>query len=191
MNAFNDARQIELAGKDDLVRFLESQASSGRVVLTDKGPLSAFLQETVGDAVMNDRRMDTWGVEFKIEDRHTGNLFLETWSNLYRRNPGWMVKLNTDILLYYFLDCKQLYSISFQRLAKWAFGDSDAFRHGERVKGRSPGRIYDFPERRQQKRDQVNDTWGRVIPLTVLTNEVGLQASTMSLVGEFVRGHMQ
>ena len=186
MNAFDNARQIELAGKEDLVRFLEAQACSGRVVLTDKGPLSTFLQETVGDAVMNDRQMDTWGVEFKIEEKHTGNLFLETWSNLARRNPGWTVKLNADILLYYFLDCKHLYSISFQRLAKWAFGDSDAFRQDQRVIGRSPGRIYDFPERKQRKRDQRNDTWGRVVPVTTLEKEIGLRAYIQSPSGEFV-----
>lgn len=191
MSAFDDARQVELAGKDALVCFLHSQASSGRVVLTDKGPLSKFLQETVGDAVMNGRDMTAWGVEFKIEQKHTGNLFLETWSNLSRRNPGWMVKLNTDILLYYFLDCGQLYSISFQRLAKWAFGDSAAYRQGERVKGRSPGRIYDFPERRQGKRDQLNDTWGRIVPVAVLKKEVGFQAYTKSPSGEFTQGGEQ
>lgn len=186
MNAFTDAREVELAGKDDLLRFLEMQAGSGRVVLTDKGPLSQFLQETVGDAVMNDRQMTTWGVEFKIEDRHTGNLFLETWSNLCRRNPGWMVKLNTDILLYYFLDARHLYSLGFQKLAKWAFGNSDAYRRGEKVNKRSPGRIYDFPERRQRKRDQLNDTWGRVVPIEVLKKEVGLREYTISPTGEFV-----
>ncbi len=188
MNAFDDARKIELAGKDDLVRFLEAQASNGRVVLTDKGPLSQFLQETVGDAVMNDRQMDTWGVEFKIERKHTGNLFLETWSNLARRNPGWTVKLNTDVLLYYFLDIGRLYSISFQRLAKWAFGDSDAFRQGESVTGRSPGHIYTFPERKQSKYNQLNDTWGRLVPVAVLKKEVGMKEYTKSQSGEFVQG---
>lgn len=186
MNAFTDAREIELAGKDDLVRFLENQACNGRVVLTDKGPLSAFLQETVGDAVMNARDMTTWGIEFKIEQKHTGNLFLETWSNLSRRNPGWMVKLNTDILLYYFLDCSSLYSIGFQRLVIWAFGDSSAFRNGERVNRRSPGRIYDFPERKQNRYNQLNDTWGRIVPLDVLRREVGIREYTKSSGNGFV-----
>jgi hypothetical protein len=175
LNAFDDARTVELAGKDDLIQFLDNQACNSRVVITDKGPLAKFLQETVGDAIMNDRQMLTWGVEFKIEQRHTGNLFLETWSNLNRRNPGWMLKLNTDILLYYFLDAGVLYSIGFQRLVKWAFGDSDKFQNGERVQRRSPGRIYEFPEKRQGKRDQLNDTWGRLVPVAVLKNEVGIK----------------
>lgn len=178
MNAFDDARTVELAGKDDLIQFLDAQACNGRVVITDKGPLSKFLQETVGDAVMNDRQMTTWGVEFKIEQRHTGNLFLETWSNLDRRNPGWMVKLQTDILLYYFLDTGQLYSIGFRKLAKWAFGNSDNFRNGEWVNGDSPGRVYHFKERRQGKRDQLNDTWGRIVPVEILKKEVGIKEYT-------------
>jgi len=175
LNAFDEARQVELAGKEDLVRFLENQACNGRVVLTDKGPLAQFLQETVGDAIMNDREMTTWGVEFKIERKHTGNLFLETWSNLARRNPGWMVKLNADILLYYFLDYSRLYSIGVHKLVLWAFGNSSAFRNNERVQGRSPGRIYDFPERRQGRYTQKNDTWGRVVPVEILKKEVGIK----------------
>ena len=38
-----------------------------------------------------------------------------------------------------------------------------------------PGRIYDFPEKRQGVFDQKNDTWGRVIPLSAISDEVGLR----------------
>jgi len=187
VNAFKDAMQVELAGKDDLLGFLNAQACSGRVVITDKGPMSAFLQKTVGDAVMNDRNMNVWGVEFKIEQAFTGNLFLETWSNLSRRTPGWMVNLNTDIVLYYFLDTGVMYSMGFRKLADWAFGKSDNYRNGERVANCSPGRIYEFPERKQRRRNQPNDTWGRLVPVVVLEREIGAAMYRRQTNGTFHR----
>jgi hypothetical protein len=173
MNAFEDACRIEADGLQDIVRFLDSQSGTGRVVLTDKGNLSAFLQETVGDAVFNCPRGHVWGAEFKIEKKWTGNVFLETWSNLSRKTPGWMIKQNADILLYYFLSRRVLYSIDFRRLCRWAFGDSSLWTNGKQPK-HSPGRIYDFPEKRQNKRKQRNDTWGRCVPHGILLQEVGM-----------------
>ena len=174
LGTYTDACRIEADGVDDLVRFLDQQSGTGRVVLTDKGRLSKFLQETVGDAVFNCRSGKLWSVEFKIERKHTGNLFLETWSNLDRRNPGWMVKLDADILLYYFLDVPVLYAVNFQRLCKWAFGDSDEWTDG-RQPSQSPGRIYTYPERRQNKYNQLNDTWGRCVNVDVLRRDVGMR----------------
>ena len=79
-----------------------------------------------------------WSVsaEIKAEERFTGNLFLETWSNKvfayeYRR-PGWMVTLGCDILLCYFLDKKRLYSIPFGRLWSW-FWEQTTSRSGGRA----------------------------------------------------------
>ena len=50
------------------------------------------------------------------------------------------------------------------RLQHWAFG----------IDGR-PGRIYDFPERPQRRYAQLNDAWGRIVPVDVLAREVGIK----------------
>jgi hypothetical protein len=48
-------------------------------------------------------------------------------------------------------------SVPFDRLRTWAFHD---------------GRIYLYPERMQSKYDQMNDTWGRCVPISVVLREV-------------------
>ncbi|HEX7122878.1 MAG TPA: hypothetical protein VF178_10950, partial [Gemmatimonadaceae bacterium] len=121
------------------------------------------LQREIGDVLRNrSTESDTVeSIEIKAEqeNRH-GNLFLETWSNRRRRTTGWMFHCKADWLLYYFVLSDECYAVRLPKLQAWAF---------------DRGRIYDFPEREQQKYDQLNDTWGRCVPITTLCNEVGLR----------------
>lgn len=171
MNAFDAARGIEAQSLVILNPWLE-ETSGGHFVLTAKGRLARVFQEKYGDVLLNaahDRRM--WSLELKAEAKHTGNLFLETWSNrnLERAadhaergcNPGWLVKQTADLLLYHFLDSDTVYLISLFRLKQWSFGSGD-----------SAGRIFSFPEVAQRKYDQLNDTRGRIVPIDVLTREL-------------------
>ena len=176
MNAFSECCNVEAAGMDDLVQFLEKQSDSGRFVLTSKGALSKQLQKQVGDAMLN-RQGSIFGVEFKVESENKhGNFFLETWSNLPRRTPGWMVNLNTDVLLYYFLAEKVLFSIPFQRLCQWAFGSGrDA---------KNEGKIYQYKELRQSKYRQLSVTYGRCVPISVIEEEVGFNCYKLGAVDE-------
>jgi len=170
MSGYTDACRIEAEGIPDLVSFLEQQSDSGRFVLTAKGRLSEKLQKSVGDAIAN-VNSQVISVEFKNEVKWTGNLFLETWSNRSRRTTGWMVKLDADILLYRFEDKRVLYSIPFQRLCRWAF----------------VGNIYRFPEKKQKKHDQLNDTWGRCVPVETVKREVGFREWTFdSSAGQWI-----
>src|ERR1043166_1316452 len=107
MSGFESARVVEARGLSVLTPFLDERAD-GRFVLFDKGPLARALQETTGDGVFNVEDGGTFFVEIKCERKWTGNLFLETWSNRNledrqshaRRgcNPGWLYKLNADLL---------------------------------------------------------------------------------------------
>lgn len=81
-----------------------------------------------------------------------------------------MFKLKADVLIYYFIENKVIYSIPFGKLRRWAFG-----RKGSEVRSLSPGRIYDFPEKQQKKTCQLNDTWGRCVPIVVIEKEVGFK----------------
>lgn len=158
MTAFDDARKIEQRSMDILRPWIRQRAFNGQYVLTSKGPLSRELQSSVGDVLYNSDADTIYSIEVKAEEhnRH-GNFFLETWSNRARFTLGWMFTLRADLLLYHFVEDDELHVLPFQRLRKWAFHD---------------GRIYSFPERRQSKYDQLNDTWGRCVPIGVVRSAV-------------------
>lgn len=154
-----------------LLPYLEER--SDRLVLTSKGILSRHLQLIAGDVILNaDEKV--WSVEIKVENKHTGNLFLETWSNRNLENklshaergqtPGWLLHTRADVLLYYFLDTDDLYTLPMFVLKQWCFG-----------KGDMPGNIYKWEEKRQGKHEQLNDTWGRCIPISRLQNDLPKQ----------------
>jgi hypothetical protein len=174
MNAFQGASLIEARGMAVLLPYIEEKAYQGRFVRTCKGPLARFLQEELGDVLVNTSEDTLYSAEIKVEQRHTGRLFLETWSNRNLdhqashaergSNPGWMLKLRADVLLYYFLDTDDLYTIPMFRLKRWAFGTGD-----------QRGRIYDFPEKPQSRYRQMNDTWGRVVDVAILMREAGIR----------------
>lgn len=167
MNAFNNARLVEAEGLAILRPFLDERAN-GRLIMLDKGPLARALQQTTGDCIFQCPKGRAWSVEVKTEEKHTGNLFLESWSNrnlenpddqaLIGSNPGWMLKLRCDLLMYYFLNTDQLYVLDFFKLRQWAFKD---------------WHIAEFPERPQGKRVQANDAWGWCVPIHVLRRTLG------------------
>jgi hypothetical protein len=173
MNAFEAGRSVEARGLLVLIPFLQERAHDGRFVLTSKGRLARHLQETVGDALFNSTAESVWTVEIKVEtSSNTGNLFLETWSNRNLEqmdshaargsNPGWLPKIQADLLFYYFLDSDELYIIDLFRLKQWAY------RHDN-----GHPRIEKYPERRQAKYVQGNDTWGRCVPISDLQRALG------------------
>lgn len=173
MTSFEKAKNVELRSMQILTRFLDEREN--KWVATNKGPLSRFLQQVLGDFIINTAKQECWTVECKAEEENKyGNFFLETWSNrnLESReshgergsNPGWLHKLRADLLFYHFLKEDELYIINLFRLQQWAFGHSG-----------KAGRIYAFPERAQSKYSQLNDTWGRCVPISVIRDEVGFR----------------
>lgn len=159
MTAFDDACEVEKRGVAVIDPYLRRRVD-GRLVLTHKGRLSRSLQERVGDGVLNASDMSVHGVEFKVEERWTGNLFIEEWSNRSQLKRGWFEKLDTDWLLYYFLDRDLLYILNFQQLRRWAYlGDGEP-------------RLHQFNLRKQGRYGQLNDTWGRCVPVKVLCKEL-------------------
>lgn len=176
MNAFEGASMVEARGMAVLLPYIEEKAYQGRLVRTCKGPLARFLQEEVGDVIVNTAEEKVMAAEIKIEQRHTGNLFLEVWSNrnlddpcahaCLGSNPGWLFKLRADLLLYYFLDSDDLYSIPVFKLKRWAFGSRT-----------SKPNLYrdEFREVSQARYGQKNETVGRIVPISALKAEVGLK----------------
>lgn len=166
MTAFDQTRQVEARGMAILTPFLKTRSHDGRLVLTSKGRLARHLQETIGDALFNSDAETIWSVEIKVEeeDRH-GNFFLETWSNKNLSdkfshaqrgsNPGWLLKLQADLLFYYFAASDELYIIDLFALKRWAFT----------VNEDGHPTIDRYREKLQGKRTQLNDTWGRCVPI--------------------------
>jgi hypothetical protein len=175
MNAFEQKQEIALRGvalarqifremsvdamavEEQLVTELE-----GRVVTRLKGPLTMYLQCAFGDLFFKrgESHRHVCSVEVKTEQRYvTGNLFLETWSNRSRLTQGWMVSMHADLLCYVFLDVERAFILGMPRLQNWAYRE---------------GGIYRFDEKLCPV-DQLNDTWGRCVPIHVLRREVGLR----------------
>jgi hypothetical protein len=168
MSGFDDARIVEAESLLTLRPFLEEQ-SGGHYWITPKGPLARCFQEQHGDVLFTDRNDRMRSVELKAERKHTGNLFLEEWSNRnfddresYLRlgsNPGWLSKLRSDLLFYHFLDCDTLYILNLWHLQRWAFGWSG---------GRS--NLYRYEQKVQKRHSQANTTVGRIVPVIDLKN---------------------
>jgi len=171
VNGWNKARAVEARGLAVLLPYL-SEKSDGRLVVTSKGRLARYLQLEVGDVIFNSRDDAVWTAEIKVEEKHTGNLFLETWSNRnfasarshaeHGSNVGWLFHTRADLLLYYFLDTDDLYTVDLFLLKRWAFGAGDR-----------RGRIYTFPEIPQTKNNQMNETCGRIVDVRVLADVLG------------------
>lgn len=162
MNGFDRCRMLERQVLPRLVRLLEWYCPDGRYVLVNKGMLVAELQPRYGDAFANDSADVFGAIEFKVEERFTGNLFLETWSNLdfLRSKQGWMYSLKVDRLWCYFLSDDVLIDISFSKLWEWAFVQR---------------RIYRYTEVPQRKTAQLNTTCGRLVPIETLRRDIGLR----------------
>lgn len=171
MNAFDSARGVEAQGMAVLLPYLQ-EMSDGRVVVTSKGTLAKWLQESVGDVVLMDGE-EFRAVEIKVERKKTGNVFLETWSNrnLERKadhanrgqTPGWTMKIRSDLLFYYFLDSDWLFSFDVFELKRWLFGN------GEVLGAWGSGRYRELCQRRYT---QMNDTWGLLAPIADLARDM-------------------
>lgn len=166
MNAFESACEVEAKSLLILRPFLEDY-SKGTYWFSANGPLNKCYQEQHGDGLFTDKSGRMRSVEIKSERVHTGNLFLEVWSNRnfddrdsFLRlgcNPGWLSKLRSDYLFYYFLDTDTLYILNLWKLQRWAFG----------CRG-SRANIYRYKEVVQHRREQANCTVGYLVKVADL-----------------------
>lgn len=170
MSAFTEGQSVEAESVRRLRSFLSHRCDDGRYVIIDKGPLAPIVQELCGDVCMSIEGR-TWFAELKAEEKHTGNIFFEVFSNRclssrddhaqYGIKPGWGISNRADLLIYHFLDKDIVYVMDFYRLKRWMFGSSTPhsfdgawWRYGARGH-----------QRTQQKRFQRNETVGLLVPL--------------------------
>lgn len=143
MGAFQQASEIETIAKRELMPWLMMKCDH-----IEEVPPGLFLQKLAGDFIVT-QSAKRYGVELKAEQRHTGNLFLETWSNRPEMTFGWLWTSRADWLMYYFVDNAHLYILDMAALQRWA----------------RDGAIYRYTEKPQARYDQLNYTYGRVVPI--------------------------
>lgn len=163
------------------VRPLLEERSDGRLTFTHKGLLAREIQRICGDAILTNKdtqNMETVeikGVDAYYEpgrddeqsrrERRYGSMFLEVWSNRNLENKrsyyergmtaGWMQTLRCDYLLYVYLRNNVMWAIPWWTLMRWAWRDN---------------RLMKFPMTDQKDCDQLNDTWGVLVPPTKIRN---------------------
>jgi hypothetical protein len=151
MNAFTSANKVEAEGQRILIPWLRTRYD--HVVLNTGGRLHMELQRLCDCFANKDGQVVAIEIKVEEEDKH-GNLFLESWSNKSQYNPGWFVKSDADLLIYYFLESDDAYVLNLPKLKAWGFTTE----HGRWL-------VSHFPERVQDKRQQRNDTWGWCVPI--------------------------
>jgi hypothetical protein len=127
-------------------------------------PLNIQAQHRYGDKwLASAKHKHAIEIELKAEARHTGNLFVETWSDVRGGVAGWLYHYNDETrLAYAFNDLHKLYTCRMGDIRRWAHGNGF----------NSMLRIEDFEPKEQKKYQQNNVTIGRLVPVEVFLCEV-------------------
>lgn len=149
MNEFERASKVEEEAIKELLPWLRGVCDS-----VDQTNFSSFLQKVWGDFIAT-KRGRSYSIELKAEWEHRKNFFLEMFSNMKWGTPGWMLTSQANLLFYFFGETQTLYVMSLNRLREWAFAVDSAHRQ----------RLDSYPLKQQNKYDQLNDTWGRCVPI--------------------------
>jgi hypothetical protein len=177
MTSYHDSREVERIGREMLRPFLQ-EVSGGRYVRADHGPLADYLQQ-LGDTFLQMSDMLLVSVEEKAERRHTGNLFVETWSNQtddldayvkHGDKPGWFLTTRAMLLTYIFIDTGLLCVAPLRPMKSFLLRP----RYDDRGR-QHPPRIWDFPLREQRECDQLNHTLGHLVPISYLVRHCRCQ----------------
>lgn len=158
MGSYADCLHTEEAGYRLIKPYLEKTFDEYVFVNSKRrSTLLKLFQTNFGDLIVR-KGDDLYFIDLKTErENKYHNFFLETWSNKSRNKAGWFVPevgINADFIFYVFLNEKCFYIIDLAKARKWAYADNQLER---------------YPERKQSKHNQLNDTWGRCVKIKDLT----------------------
>lgn len=158
----NQSDNVERYAASWVFPYLQSRMGDDYAVMPV--PENIQTQHRYGDKwLASSRQRRAIEVELKAEARHTGNLFIETWSDVRNGVHGWLYHYADDArLAYAFNDNHFLYTCSIGELRRWAHGEG----FEESI------RLYDFREVEQGKYEQRNITVGRLVPVEIFLCEV-------------------
>ena len=147
-NAFIQASKVETEAMMELIPYINSLTTNEQIVMTSG---QMFVQKVYGDFICRFRRDGFATVELKSEaEDRTGNMFLEAWSNYPMLTPGWMHSCRAQLLWYYFLASRDLYTMKFRELYDWAI---------------TSWNVGKYPMKEQKKHSQHNVTCGWCVPI--------------------------
>jgi hypothetical protein len=168
--------QVEAKGVEWAVELLSTWLSPG-ATLTDTRTCASreFMQRTCGDFIGTLSDGITRNIEVKAERRHTGNLFIETWSNrcveTELRRDGWIFTLHANWFLYVFLDREVTYLMDFPKLKEWCQIEGNMYRYPEK------------PAAASLDGTQRNMSIGHPVPIAAMREPVGIRAYHRTAAG--------
>lgn len=127
MSQFLSDLDTEEQGRVLVTPLLESWTAKGYPLLwTESADQAEFWQREIGDVLLTRQEDDSvkhYGIELKTEQKFTGNLFIETWSNrsFGRQRQGWIYTSKADFLVTVFIDVKAAVVVRMSQLFAWCF----------------------------------------------------------------------
>lgn len=154
-DSYRSACEIEKLAEADLLPYMEAKWPQCIFYPTRH---HRIVQKVCGDYLASQKGKARY-IEIKAEKENIwGNVFIETWSNKSRRTLGWFHACQADWLWYYFLASRELYIWQMVHLRQWARSLAE---NGQ-------PRLFTYPEKQQRRYEQLNDTWGHPVPMSVL-----------------------
>ncbi len=166
--------EVERLGIELAMPLLEQWAGGRKELIIDTRRMEQreHRQRTIGDYILPacDSFTSCW--EVKAEQEFTGNLFIETWSNrttatgddgtpMWRK--GWIETLETDYMLFVFLNVRGAFKVPFIYLQRW-------FLH--------KGNFVNYREvevKKSREQEQRNKTWGCPVPIADMLKPVCIE----------------
>jgi hypothetical protein len=155
MNAYESTQELAATGVAAVIAYLKNCPSISEITET----VDVDEQTYHGDVRLRMVEiLDKVYLEIKTEQTNPkGNLFLEHWSNKSTGRKGWIYNCEFDWLYYLFKDTKEAYLIDGKKFRE--FLKTEEFAKLE--------------ERKQRRRNQPNDSWGKLCPIKRLI-ELGI-----------------
>lgn len=145
---YSENVRTEANGMKIVTDYLEFRTGNRPIPITEKNQ-----QKLIGDIIVATNR-GTTSVEVKIEERYTGNLFVEVWSNREWGGLGWLFTSQAQSIVFYFRDADTLVGLSLPALKHWLLNQHD-------------GKLDSYKQVRV-KQSGRNDTHGVCVPIAHL-----------------------
>lgn len=138
----------ERHGLQTVISLLAHRTGRQPIPILDKNQ-----QKLIGDLVVATDR-GTTSIEVKIEEKFTGNLFIEEFSNREFGTVGWLHTCQAQAIVFYFRDADILIGMRLGSLKHWLLNQID-------------GKLDSYKQVRV-KQSGKNDTHGRIVPIADL-----------------------
>lgn len=145
---YQDNLTTERTGAQVISDYLEMKTGNRPIEIVDE-----HQQKWLGD-IVTISKSGTTSIELKIEERFTGNLFVELWSNREWGRPGWLFTSEAQVIAFYFKDQDHMVGVELKSLKHWLLNQRD-------------GKLDNYKQVKA-KQTGPNDTFGAIVPISDL-----------------------